>query len=216
MIKHVIFDFDGVLVDSEIIANRLAVEMKAEHGIQITLEEQLLRFTGLAQNHPDMLEEMKRLPAGFMDAFKKRVRLKFIEELTVIDGAIDLLEGISLPKCVASGSEPESLAFKLAHTGLTKYFGPHTFSSRMVKHGKPAPDLFLFAADKLGWKPGECLVIEDSLPGVQAGVAAGMTVCGFTGAGHIRDGHAENLRAAGAHFVVPGLREVLKLLEQAH
>jgi len=140
------------------------------------------------------------------------VRAKFIEELTVIDGAIELLEGIALPKCVASGSEPESLSFKLAHTGLSKYFGPHIFSSRMVKHGKPAPDLFLFAADKMGWKPEECLVIEDSLPGVEAGVAAGMTVCGFTGAGHIRDGHTAKLKKAGAHFVVTGLRDILKLL----
>lgn len=211
MIKYVIFDFDGVLVDSEIIANRLAVEMKAEHGVHITLEEQLLRFTGLAQNHPHMIEEMKRLPQGFMEAFKKRVRQKFTEELTVIDGAVELLSGIGKPKCVASGSEPESLTFKLNHTGLAHHFGANTFSSRMVKNGKPAPDLFLFAADKMGWPVEECLVIEDSLPGVQAGVAAGMTVCGFTGAGHIRDGHGQKLKEAGARYVVADLREILKL-----
>jgi HAD superfamily hydrolase (TIGR01509 family) len=210
-IKSVIFDFDGVLVDSEFIANRTAVELKGEYGVHTTLAEQVQRVAGLAQSHPDFQADIKGLPPEYMIEFKKRVRQAFTAELKPLGNAIQLLEQIDLPVCIASGSEPESLSWKLDHTGLRKYFGQNAFSTRQVQRGKPAPDLFLFAATQMGWTPASTLVIEDSVHGVRAGIAAGMTVVGFTGGSHCPPDHDAALEAAGAHYIVNDLLSVLDL-----
>jgi HAD superfamily hydrolase (TIGR01509 family) len=102
------------------------------------------------------------------------------------------------PKAVASSSMPAWLARHLRQTDLWRRFAPHVYSVAQVTHGKPAPDLFLLAAARLGIAPARCLVVEDSVAGVQAGVAAGMTVFGFCGGGHCGRGHAQRLEAAGA------------------
>ncbi len=210
--KTVIFDCDGVLLDSEIIANRIEVEVKTELGFPITLEEQLKKFVGLGMSHPIVQAELQKLPANYWQLVDDRVKIAYINELKPIAGVVEILEQLSVPKCVASSSEAEWLTFKLQHTKLIQHFTNAIFNGGMVKHCKPAPDLFLLALQKMGWDPARCLVIEDSLAGVQAGKAAGLTVCGFTGAAHIYPGHAEKLIAAGADFMISDFRRVSEFL----
>ena len=212
MIKSIIFDCDGVLIDSEIIANRIEVEVKSELGFPITLEEQLKKFVGLGMSHPVMQEELKRLPPDYWQVVDDRVKVAYLNELKVIDGVVEFLAQLSLPKCVASSSEPEWLTFKLEHTKLIHHFPNAVFSGRMVKKSKPAPDLFLLAIAKMGWESPGCLVIEDSVVGVEAGKAAGLTVCGFTGGAHIYPGHAEKLIQAGADHLVSDFKQIERFL----
>ncbi len=202
LIEYIIFDCDGVLIDSEIIANRIEMEVKNELGFPITLEEQLQKFVGLGLSHHLVQDEIRRLPSHYSQLVEDRLQLAFANELRAIDGVCETLAKLQLPKCVASSSEPESLAFKLKHTNLDHHFGDAIFSARSVRYPKPAPDLFLFALDQMLWKPQTTLVIEDSVPGVQAAKAAGLRVWGFLGGAHIRTGHADRLTAAGAERII--------------
>lgn len=211
-IKSIIFDCDGVLIDSEIIANRIEVEVKTELGFPITLEAQLKKFVGLGMSHPVMQAELQRLPADYWQIVDDRVKVAYTKELKPINGVTEVLEQLSLPKCVASSSEPEWLTFKLEHTKLIHHFPNAIFSGRMVKNSKPAPDLFLLALQKMSWEGSSCLVIEDSIVGVQAGKAAGLTVFGFTGGAHIYPGHAEKLIAAGADYMISDFRQITDFL----
>jgi HAD superfamily hydrolase (TIGR01509 family) len=211
-IQSVIFDCDGVLIDSEIIANRIAMEIKNKLGIAITLEEQIKKFTGLGHNHPVLLEERKRLPANYTRTVNEQVKIAFRNELKVIAGVMETLKQLALPKCVASSSEPEGLEFKLKLTHLGRFFPNAVFNGRMVANCKPAPDLFLHAIKTMDWETSTCLVVEDSVAGVQAGRAAGLTVCGFLGGMHIYPGHAERLKAAGAHHIVEKFADLVRFL----
>lgn len=212
--KHVIFDFDGVLVDSEILASRAEVEVKNELGFPITLEEQIVRFTGCANSHPDIQAELRRLPPEFERLAQERCLKIYAEELRAIDGVTHVLEKLDAPKCIASGSEPDSLETKLQLTGLRKYFPDHVlFHGRTVAVSKPEPDIFLNAMKVLGWRADECLIVEDSEPGVRAGKAAGAIVCAFIGGKHIYPGHAEKLMRAGADYMISDLRNLLRLVE---
>jgi HAD superfamily hydrolase (TIGR01509 family) len=205
-IKQVIFDFDGVLVDSELIANTVEVEIKTALGFPVTLDEQIEKFTGLCSDHPVLLAELERLPEDYLSRVDQKVKLAYERELKSIVGVTDLLARLKLPKCIASGSEPTWLQYKIELTGLGRFFDSQAiFSTHMVARGKPHPDVFIYAIEKLGWNAEnkrETLVIEDSVVGTQAGRAAGLTVCGFLGGGHIRPGHKAKLRAAGADFCV--------------
>lgn len=206
--KHIVFDCDGVLIDSEILANRLEVEIKAELGFPITLEEQLHKFVGMGHSHPDLQSELKRLPAHYWRLVDERVRPIYHKELKAIPGTVEFLDRLHLPKCVASSSGPDWLDLKLSLTDLKKYFGGAIFHGELVTRSKPEPDLFLFALKELDWRAEDCLVIEDSVHGVGAGRAAGMTVCGFLGGSHVIPGHAERLLHAGADFLISDLREL--------
>ena len=139
-----------------------------------------------------------RCRLDFADTLRVRVAAAFDAELAPIAGVEAALAALPYRRCVASSSAPERLRHSLSLTGLLHWFEPHVFSATQVARGKPAPDLFLFAAASMQAAPATCVVIEDSVPGVQAAVAAGMRVIGFTGGGHCRPGHAERLRAAGA------------------
>lgn len=197
----IIFDCDGVLVDSEVIACRTDAEELTRVGFTITLDEVIARFTGVTGKEMYATLEAEHglaLPAGFEDHVEGLVDAALETELRAIDGVDDLLQSLDLAVCVASASRPEALARKLRLTALYDYFAPHIFSAQMVARGKPAPDIFLHAAARMAAAPADCVVIEDSVAGVQAGVAAGMPVLGFTGGGHTRPGHGERLRAAGA------------------
>ncbi len=160
-------------------------------------------------NHPVMLKELKRLPANYWQMVEERIKGVYEAELRAIAGTVQALESMNIPRCVASSSEPEWLDFKLSLTGLKKYFGGAIFHGKLVKQSKPAPDLFLYALDKMGWQANDCLVIEDSIHGVKAGKAAGMLVCGFLGGAHILQGHAELLQEAGADFLISDMRELI-------
>lgn len=212
-LKNIIFDCDGVLVDSEILANRVEAELKTELGFPTTTEEQIQKFVGFGSNHPVMIEELKRLPKNYLETVDQRIHKIYETELKAIYGVLELLQSLENPICVASSSEPEWINQKLKITQLKPFFDKSIFSGHMVKATKPAPDLFLFAAHKMEWDISECLVIEDSVAGVIAGRAAGMTVCGFLGGSHILPGHAERLIQAGADYIVSDIRKIKPLLQ---
>ncbi len=211
----VIFDCDGVLIDSEALAQRIEVAVLAEHGFPVPLEEIAARYLGIsgAAMFADLAARFGRaVPQATIDALRERVAAACEIELVAMPGIHDLLDGLAVPACVASSSRPERLAHTLGLTGLHHRFAPHIFSASQVANGKPAPDLFRFAAARMGAEPAGCIVVEDSLPGVQAGVAAGMAVYGFTGGGHCPPGHGASLAAAGADAVFGDMAELAAAL----
>jgi HAD superfamily hydrolase (TIGR01509 family) len=131
-----------------------------------------------------------------------------------MNGIKELLSGLPTPRCVASNGHLDRVRHRLTLTGLLPFFDPHVFSAIQVAHGKPAPDLFLFAAERLGAAPEACIVIEDSIPGVEAAVAAGMPVVGFCGGGHCPVGHAERLGAAGCVRVFARMPDLAAYLHE--
>jgi HAD superfamily hydrolase (TIGR01509 family) len=211
-LKHVIFDCDGVLVDSEIIANRVEVEVKCELGFHITLEEQITKFVGHGFSSSVVQEELSRLPENFWTLVDERCKTAYINELQPIAGVLEVLRTLPHEKCVASSSRAEWLDYKLTLTHLKSFFPGAIFSGDAVEKCKPAPDLFFHAIEKMGWQASECLVIEDSVAGVTAGRSAGLITCGFVGGSHIFPGHAERLIKAGADCVISDFKNILRLL----
>jgi HAD superfamily hydrolase (TIGR01509 family) len=211
-----IFDCDGVLVDTEALVCRVCVPCLAEIGIAITEEEIADRYIGISA--AAMIEDLetrynKTLSEEFQETMRARIAAASEIEPITIDGVAAVV-GATRPGriCVASGSRMERVRRCLTLVGLRHYFDPHIFSATQVARGKPAPDLFLFAAQEMRAKPEDCLVIEDSVHGVQAAVAAGMRVLGFSGGSHCRPGHAERLLAAGASAAFHHMRELPGLL----
>jgi HAD superfamily hydrolase (TIGR01509 family) len=205
----IIFDCDGVLVDSEVLA--LEVELKALAEIDLPYEggEFRARFMGMSNAaFFDALEADHRvrhgreLPDGFREMCHARYQAEW-HRLTEVPGARAAVEKVSLPKAVASSSTREALARKLKQTDLWSLFAPHIYSSDHVARAKPAPDLFLHAANALAITPARCLVLEDSANGVAAAVAAGMPVWGFAGGGHMDEACGGRLLAAGADRLIP-------------
>jgi HAD superfamily hydrolase (TIGR01509 family) len=197
----IIFDCDGVLIDSEMLANRSEVEFLKSIGIEFDLSDYLARFVGKTkQDVWTGIESLHNvnLSADFWKLVEENTFKVFQAELQPIAGIFELLDATNSAKCVASSSSLARLDLTLKVTGLFDRFSPHIFSAEQVTRGKPAPDLFLFAAAQIQVPPDRCIVIEDSLAGVRAGVAAGMTVLGFTGGSHIQPGHHEQLLDAGA------------------
>ncbi|SCX21380.1 6-phosphogluconate phosphatase [Agrobacterium sp. DSM 25558] len=211
----VIFDCDGVLIDSETLASRIDAEELTRIGYPTSYSDVVLRFTGLSSaTMRKLIEEDwgRPLPGNFDTIVQDRIKESYRTELQAISGIDQLLHQLQLPRCVASSSAPEKLRLGLELTGLWPHFDPHVFSSAMVKVGKPAPDLFLFAAAKMGVEPARCVVVEDSIAGVRAGVAAGMTVIGFTAGGHCLEDHDHRLLSAGAKVVARSADELTSLL----
>ena len=205
-----IFDCDGVLVDSEAIHVAVEMELLREMGLAYEWEAYLSRFVGLGvpEFHATLAEDYAKLGQGpFPDDFGPRLHdrawPRIESELTALPGAADLAARLEGPIAVASSSIMPKLHRKLALTGLSDTFAPHIYSADQVARGKPAPDLFIFAADKIKSDPATCLVIEDSVHGVTAALAAGMTAFGFTGGGHADSGLGARLLAAGATATFP-------------
>jgi HAD superfamily hydrolase (TIGR01509 family) len=200
----IIFDCDGVLVDSEVLSCRCLSEVLATYGIQLKLADALELFLGRStmavRQHYGA--QGRALPESFLSDLKVRVREAFQASLQPIAGVGSLLAGLHVARCVASSSDLDRVSFSLALTDLASYFDGRLYTSQMVARGKPAPDLFLYAAEKMGAEPGNTLVVEDSVSGVTAAKAAGMKVWGFVGGSHYesRDGRAI-LREAGADRV---------------
>ncbi|MET8412685.1 HAD family hydrolase [Streptomyces sp. NPDC005195] len=183
----VIFDNDGVLVDSEPISNGLLAAYLTELGHPTSYEESIRDYMGSAMHRVhDLVHERtgERLPADFDDVFHARVFAAFERELRPVAGAVQVLEKLAadgVPYCVASSGSHERIRVGHRTTGLDRWFDAgRVFSSQDVGRGKPAPDLFLHAAERMGVPPGRCVVVEDSPLGVQAANAAGMDVYGFT------------------------------------
>lgn len=210
----VIFDCDGVLVDTEPVANRLLVRVLAEDGFHVTYEECRRLFVGrtmeAVMQHVE--EAIGRPLGGHWPAYIRDETLKaFAEGVAPVAGAEDALLALrarGVPFCVASSGRFEKMRFTLGATGLLPLVEDVLFSAEQVARGKPAPDLFLHAAKEMGHAPEACLVIEDSVPGVQAAVAAGMPVVGYAGDPHT---DATALRREGAH-VVSDMGILLRLL----
>lgn len=180
----VIFDCDGVLVDSEVLAIDLTRSALVELGWDLSLDEVVARFVGRRHDevHRDIEEHFGgALPPGWEQQNTRHLREVFRERLRPVPGIVDALPRIDLPMCVASSGSVEKMRFTLELTGLWDTFAGHVFSATEVAHGKPAPDLFLHAAKSMGWEPRNCVVVEDSVYGVQAGRAAGMQVIGYAG-----------------------------------
>jgi HAD superfamily hydrolase (TIGR01509 family) len=213
----VIFDCDGVLVDSEPLANRVLASVLTEMGCPTTPQDCIDRYTGMnVRTVRGAVEERfgRGLPEDFETVVRSRAHAALEDELCALPGAAALLAGFPHERCVASNSGPDWVRRALGATNLARYFAADAiFSAADVTEGKPAPDLFLHAAQSMGHGPKVCVVIEDSILGVRAGVAAGMTVLGFTGASHIADGHGERLRATGAADIFDDLTALPALLE---
>ena len=181
----VIFDCDGVLVDTESINNEVISLLLKDAGLEMTPEEVARRTTGLA--YSDMWEMfgdevVSPLPADIEEQQLTLEVERFRKELLPMPGAVEAvrcLGAAGMPMCVASNGTREKMVVTLEVTGLAGYFGDKFFGVNQVAHGKPAPDIYLLAAQKMGVPPSRCVVIEDSYPGAQAGLAAGMTVLGY-------------------------------------
>ena len=205
-----IFDCDGVLVDSETLSCRIDAEILTECGVPYTAEEVARDFTGVSvKDQITRIESERgiRLPDDFTERLNRTLFQRFETDLKPIDGVRDAILSLPFPRCVASSSIPERIALSLRVTGLADLFD-NIFSSTQVARGKPAPDLFLHAASRMNTLPEKCLVIEDSIAGVQAARAAGMRVIGFVGGSHCGPGHAEKLRQAGAPVIIERMSDL--------
>jgi HAD superfamily hydrolase (TIGR01509 family) len=213
----VIFDCDGVLVDSEVLACRAAAEALAAIGHHISPESVAERFVGMSNKDMYAALEGERgtaLPASFDAEMNRLAAALFERELRPMRGLDSALAALAEPRCVASSSTPAMLVRKLAWTGLAPWFGDAVFSTAEVARGKPAPDIFLHAALRMGAAPARAVVVEDSPLGIAAAKAAGMTAFGFTGGSHCRAGHGDRLAAAGADLVFAEMSELPKLLAE--
>ena len=213
----VIFDCDGVLVDSEVISCRAHAQTLTRHGYPITADQVLERFLGVSDREARQTIEAeigRKLPDDFEAQVKQATLQFYAGDLRAISHVGEAIAAIGLPKCVASSGTPEKIRHGLSCTGLYDRLAPHIFSATQVARGKPAPDLFLFAAGQMQVSPARCLVIEDSVPGITGARAAGMTVLGFHGGSHCRPGHADTLRAAGAVMAFDDMRQLPDLIRQ--
>jgi HAD superfamily hydrolase (TIGR01509 family) len=206
----VIFDCDGVLVDSEPIANRVFARMLAGQGLVLTDAQMFDLFVGRTMAHCLALAAQRLgrpLPGDFETEHDRRLFDALAAELAPVPGVTQVLDGLASPFCVASNGGAAKVRFSLAKVGLLPRFEGRLFSAAEVAHGKPAPDLFLHAARCMGVPPAACVVVEDSPAGVAAGVAAGMRVLGFAACTP-----AARLREAGAHHTFTGMAELPALL----
>jgi HAD superfamily hydrolase (TIGR01509 family) len=213
----VIFDCDGVLVDSEALACVVHADVLTQHGYAITAEQVHDRFLGRSAREARLEVETelgRTLPDAYTAQLKATIDRVFGESLQPVPHIAETLARLSQRICVASSGTPTRIHSSLGTTGLLDRFAPHLFSAMQVDRGKPAPDLFLFAAAEMGVPPALCLVIEDSIPGVTAARAAGMAVLGFHGGSHCRPATATALRTAGATATFDDMRQLPDLIGQ--
>jgi HAD superfamily hydrolase (TIGR01509 family) len=212
-----IFDFDGVVADSEMLANTLLADsITTGLGKPTTLDDSIRLFMG--KRWEDCRQAIvdwvgAALPDGFEDAHRARSKTLMRRDVGPVAGLVSFLDAHRhVPRCVASSSSHEWLNHCVDKFGVRHHFGQSLFSATDVPNGKPAPDVFFHAARSMGVAPEACVVLEDSPTGVLGARAAGMTVIGFLGASHIRDGHAERMSAAGAHDLAEDYDAVARIL----
>lgn len=184
----IIFDCDGVLIDSEVISARMLIAELQGYGVSMDMGFVSRHFLG--RSYPVVLKEVRErwgiaLPERFEADYRARLLAAFERDLKVMPGAVEVIRALGGRYCLATSSSPERLARSLEITGLAGLFEGAAFTASEVARGKPAPDLFLHAALRMGTQPARCLVIEDSLNGLRAGLAAGMEVWRFTGGSHL-------------------------------
>ena len=209
-LELVIFDCDGVLVDSEPLACAVLAEDLAPLGLDLGADEVRRRFRGLRLSEVlARIEQQlgRELPPGFLERLQRRTFEVLRREVRPMPGVIEALEAIRIPVCVASSGEPEKMRLTLGATGLLERFEGRIFSAVEVARGKPHPDLFLHAAARLGAAPARSIVVEDSVPGVEAGRRAGMPVLGYAPGGDGRELELAGARVFEDMALLPGLIE---------
>lgn len=212
----IIFDFDGVIADSEVRANLSLAESLTAAGMPTTYDESLRDYYGHNWQETQRRIEARfgrSLPADFRERHRERARARFMDGFDAVPGAAAFLDALGpMPRAIASSSRAEYIDWALGLFGLGHHFGEHVYSADGWDRGKPHPDIYLAAANGLAIDPARCLAIEDSPIGARAALAAGMTVVGFCGAGHIVDraAHGAMLRGVGVHHVAHSYDEVLR------
>lgn len=213
----IVFDYDGVVADSELLNNLVLSELLTECGLETSLDDALSTYMGRRWLDclPLIEERMDgSCPDHFHGEWTRRCQERAAAELRPVAGFLDFLAGRGERRCIASSSPVAWIEMGLERFGVAGSFDGPIFSAAVhVTRGKPHPDLFLHAAAAMGVDPARALVIEDTPTGVRAGVAAGMTVVGLCAGGHIREGHVDRLRAAGAHHVASDFNAVSSLLD---
>lgn len=214
----IIFDCDGVLVDSEIIAAEVESALLTEAGYPIGAEEMAERFAGMTWKNILLAVEREAdipLSASLLDRSEVILDRRLKEEVLAIDGVAAAIGKLSGKRCICSNSSSHRLDAMLTRTGLKPLFAPSIFSSKDLgpDAAKPKPDVFLHGARQMGVEPGRCLVIEDSTHGITAARAAGMRVIGFTGGSHTYPSHADRLTDAGAETVIARMRDLPATVE---
>jgi HAD superfamily hydrolase (TIGR01509 family) len=211
----VIFDCDGVLVDSEAISCRAHAEVLSRHGYPITREQVFDRFLGRSTRQATSEVEAElghALPDDFHVELRDEQFRSFEADLEAVPHIHAALDAIVQPVCVASSGSQQRMRLTLGRTHLYDRFAPNIFSSSQVLNGKPAPDLFLFAAEQMNVPPDRFVVIEDSVAGIAGAVAAGMPVLGFHGGSHCQDGYGNKLHDAGAAMIFDDMRRLPDLI----
>jgi HAD superfamily hydrolase (TIGR01509 family) len=217
--KAIIWDCDGVLIDSEALACGSEAEAFGKLGYKISTEDFIDRFMG--KNSKQLFQEIEqdsglRLEEAFQrSGAAERIKELFNSSLKAIPGIAETLNSFSVPMAVASGSSPARLAHSLTLTSLFSYFKEHIYSSEQVKNGKPAPDVFLYAAQKLGVAPQECLVIEDGIHGIAAAKAAGMDVYAYVGGSHMTEKLRQKVADTRPNKIFSDMRALPALLASA-
>ncbi|MGZ9108347.1 MAG: HAD family hydrolase [Micavibrio sp.] len=218
-VRLVIFDCDGTLVNSEALNNSVTASIMAENGApQYDLDYCLNHFAGIRLSEMIAIVEERhnlRFATDAAEQYASRVTARMPQELKVVKQALETVEMVAArgPVCVASNGERGNVLMSLSLTGIAAIVpAERTFTANMVKHAKPAPDLFLYASEKMGVHPDHCLVIEDSVFGVQAARAAGMRVLGFTGVHHDPENQAALLKRDGAMAIIQTLPEIVAFL----
>lgn len=214
--EAIIFDFDGVIADSEVAANVALAEFLTRNGSPTTLDEALDRYCGKRWSDClPLIEEQcgRTFPDGMVERLVDAAVEQMADQIGTIDGVAAFVETQAhRNRAIASSSARDWLDRCLERFRLDHHFGDHVYSAAGFARGKPHPDIYLHVAQQLSVAPEKALVIEDSPTGAAAGSAAGMTVVGLLAGGHIRDGHDERLKAAGAHHIVSDYRELESLL----
>ena len=216
--RLLIFDCDGVLIDSEIVVCRLTAEILTDLGYPVTTEEVIRRFAGRPER--GMIAEIEAdwgrpVPPEFFLRVRQGIDHAYATELRIMPGITDLLDRLQAKTCVASSAYPTKLKLGLDAVGLHDRFAPNIVSASWVAQGKPAPDVFIYAAGWMRTPAADCLVIEDSTAGVRAAITAGIRVFGFTGGRHCAAGHREKLLEAGAEQVMDSFDELEALIPSA-
>lgn len=212
----IIFDFDGVVADSEVLANDLLAGFLTKLGRPTTIEDSMHLFMGRRYEDTKLRAAEwlgAPLPATFDDDHQAWSRPAMRSQVGPVAGVAEFLDGTRAHKrCIASSSSHSWLDHCIEKFGFRDHFGDRLISGTEVKNGKPAPDIFLLAAERMGAQPSRCIVLEDSPAGIMGARAAGMMAVGFLGGSHIRDGHRQRLEAAGAHAIAGTFADVEALL----
>lgn len=217
-VELIIFDCDGVLIDSEILVCRLVAEELTGLGYAVSTRDVIDRFAGRPER--EMVADIeadwgRTLPQSFFEQCRRRTKEAYGSELAAISGVADILGRVTIPVCVASSAYPEKLRLGLESAGLYDRLAPNVISASYVAQGKPAPDVFLYAAGWMRQPVAGCMVVEDSVAGVTAARRAGMRVIGFVGGSHCKPDHGERLEAAGAEAIATHFSDLSHLLPEA-